>query len=290
MDWADFTSALYAMLEFQDPSGQANYNLILPRMLDDAELFLFRHPKLDFLATRTTDRTQTTLAGSRNVTIPSQFVVVEDVALITPANTQPNVAGAQRIPLTRATRQWIDFTWPQESQTQAPDPLNGGYFAIYTEQLPGAAQPPPEPEAGTQSKPSAIIISPTPDDVYVAEFRGTYRPERFDLVAGFDSATGDAVTPTATTFLSTYMPDLYLSAVMLISTAYQRAWGQSSDDPRMAVSWKAHLDEQIEVAGSEEMRKRAGVGGWSSFPLNPTLPGSGPPAGLPPHLAAQAAQ
>lgn len=285
MDWSDFTSALYTMLEIDDPDGQADYNLILPRMLDDSELYLFQHPKLDFLATRTTDRSQTTTQGVRSVTIPTAFVVVEDFALITPAGAQPDTLGARRVPFTRSTRQFIDFTWPQESQTAAPYPINDfNYWAVYTEQEPGAmGPPPPQPIAGTQSKPSAVIIRPTPDAAYVAEFRGTFRPERFDLVAGFNPATGNAANPQATTFLSTYMPHLYLAASMLVSTAYQRLWSAQSDDPRISVSWKAHLDDLIEGASIEEMRKKQIIGGWSAYPPNPSAMGISP---APPALAA----
>jgi hypothetical protein len=286
MNWADFTSALYTMLEIQDPSGTANYNLILPRMLDDAELYLFQHPRLDFLASRTTDRSQTTMAGSRSIAIPSAFIVVEDFALIIPANAQTEVPGAQRIPFQRSTRQFIDFTWPQESQVAPPDPLNDtNYWAIYSEQELGVINPPPNPVAGVQSLPSAVVIRPTPDNQYVAEFRGTFRPVRFDIEAGFNPQTGIAANPQATTFLSTYMPHLLLAAVMLISTAYQRLWSSVSDDPAMAVSWKAHLDDLIGGASVEELRKRAGVSGWSSYPPNPSTMGFSPPppgaAGLP---------
>ena len=284
MNWSDFTSALYTMLEIQDSSGTANYNAILPRMLDWAELSLFQNPRLDFLATRTTDRSQTTTAGSRAVTIPSAFIIVEDFALIIPANAQPNVLGAQRIPFQRSTRQFIDFTWPEESQTAPPDPLNdSNYWAIFQEQEQGVTNPPPNPVAGVQSLPSAVVIRPTPDNQYVAEFRGTFRPTRFDIVAGFNPQTGVASNPVATTFLSTYMPHLLLAATMLASTAYQRLWSGVADDPAMAVSWKAYLDDLIGGASVEELRKKAGVGGWSAYPPNPSAMGFSPP---PPAAAA----
>jgi hypothetical protein len=278
MNWSDFTSALYTMLEIQDASGTANYNLILPRMLDDAELYLFQHPRLDWLSTRTTDRSQTTTQGLRSVPIPSAFIVVEDFALIIPANSQPNVAGAQRVPFQRSTRQFIDFTWPQESQVAAPDPLNDtNYWAIFTEQEPGVTNPPPSPVAGVQSLPSAVVIRPTPDNQYVAEYRGTYRPIRFDIVAGFNPQTGVASNPVATTFLSTYVPHLLLAATMLISTAYSRLWGAVSDDPAMAMSWKSHLDTLIDSASVEVLRQKGVVGGWSSYPPNPSAMGFSPP-------------
>lgn len=277
MNWSDFTTALYTMLQIQDVSGQANFNLILPRMMDDAELFLFQHPRLDFLATRTTDRSQTTTPGSRSVMIPTAFIVVEDFALITPAGAMPDTVGAQRIPFVRATRQWIDFTWPQESQTQAPSQMFDNYWAVYTEQegaTPGATV---TPQAGAQALPSSVVLRPTPDSSYVAEFRGTFRPQRFDIVAGFVPTSGFAANPGATTFLSTYMPHLLLAATMLISTAYQRLWGAASDDPKMAMSWQAHLEMLIDGASVEELRKKQVVGGWSAYPPNPTMIDFTPP-------------
>lgn len=268
MDWEAYTDALYALLQVDDSSGRAMLNRILPRLIDDAELFLYRHPKLDFLGTRTTDRTQQTAPGSREVTIPAAFIVVEDLALILPSGQEPNTAGARRIPLLRATRQFIDATWPEETLTREPAPFET-YWAIYDQQETVGADPPANPAAGIPSVSSPAIIGPTPNGTYVAEFRGTFRPTPFYTVAGFDPDTGDAFNPAATTFLSTWLPDLLISASMSFGTAYQHNWGAQADDPKMGVSWEQHLAKQIEVASSEEFRKKSAGWHWSSYPQPP---------------------
>lgn len=267
MNWGEYQTALRTMLQVNDPSGISLLNAILPRLVDDAELFLYRHPKLDFLATRTTDRTQTTTSGSRNVTIPSAFIVVEDVALITPAGAQPGTAGAQRVPMLRASRGYIDTTWPEETAVQTPAAFQN-YWAIFSEELTApAGQPAAAPIAGTPRKNSAIIIGPTPDGQYVAEFRGTFRPAAFYTVAAFNPATGLAGNAAATTFLSTFLPDLLISSSMIFAAAYQKNFGAAADNPQMAMSWRQHLEDQLDGAAVEEARKRSM--GWNASPYPP---------------------
>lgn len=278
MNWSDYTTGLYNFLQVADPSGTAAFNLILPRIVDDAEQRMYRDPDLDFLVTRTTDRTQQTTPGSRNVLIPPAFIVVEDVALILPSGAQPTQLGATRVPLLRTTRQFIDVTWPDETQTQVPVPFET-YWSIFSENQTGQA--PPGPVAGV-TQPSAIIIGPTPNGSYVTEYRGTFRPQPFYTAAMFAPTTGQAINPTATTFLSFYLPDLFFAASMVASSGYLRLFSAASDDPRMAISWEQHYQALKETAAVEEARKKSHGYQASSYGA-PVLPqGSGAPLGAMP--------
>jgi hypothetical protein len=287
MIWSDYYNALITMLQVADPSGQTNFNIILRRLIDDAELMIFRHPKLDFLATRTSDRTQQTTAGMRTVPIPSPFIIIEDMTLITPTGTQPHTMGASRVPLLRVERAFLDMVWPQETLTQAPVPFETYYAIFDMQQAQSPAPLPQEPIAGIALNNSRALVAPTPDANYVVEYQGTYRPARFYDVAGFDpgNPVGQqyANNPQATTFLSTWMPDLLLSASMVFGTAYQKNWSAMGDDPRQALSWMKHFNDQIMVVSSEEFRKKMMGWNWTVYPMPDAAAMEMPPA--PPQAA-----
>src|SRR6516162_3987911 len=118
MEWSDYYNSLITMLQVQDPDGQENLNTILMRLIDETELYLFRHPKLDFLATRTVDRTQQTAPATRLVPIPKAFVVVDDVYVLIPHPTIPNIL--QRIVLLRVSRPWLDAMFTNVTITRTP--------------------------------------------------------------------------------------------------------------------------------------------------------------------------
>jgi len=279
MEWSDYYTSLTTMLQVADPDGQTNLNLILMRLIDETELYLFRHPKLDFLATRTTDATQTTTAGQRGVTIPPAFVVVDDVALLVPTTTPGR---NQRVMLMRVNRPWLDMMYPVQGASQTPKKYET-YYAIDDMQENQTIPPPPVPTAGQSMNPSQIYIGPAPDGGYTTLFYGTFRPLPFYKVAGFDPSKYNesqqfAQTPTAITFLSTWFPDLYLAASLVFGSGYQKNFGSQSDNPQQAMSWTQDLERLIAVAGSEEYRKRATAWDWGSRPM-PDAAGMGRPAG-----------
>lgn len=229
-----------------DPSGAALLQTVLPQIIADAELRMYRDPKLDFLATRTTDITQKTTRGLRSVPVAPQMIVVETVALITPANTLPTVLGAQRLPLLRVAEPWHDMTWPTESMVQAPRPFET-YWDLFSEEEAAEGD---DPLPG----PSAIMISPTPDDAYFVEQKGTFRPSPL-------SSTNQ------TTFISVFLPDLFVSASMVLVSAWQRKFGQPNDP--MAMTWEAHYQEQLKGAAVEESRKKSLSVGSSPYTPSP---------------------
>ncbi len=279
MNWSDYTTGLVNFLQVADPTGLAAFNLILPRIVDQAEQRTYRDPDLDFLVTRTTDRTQQTVPGVRSVLIPPAFIVIERVALILPSGAQPDQQGAMRVPLLRVTQDFIDNIWPDETQTLTPQPWET-YFSIFAENEAGI--PAPEPIAGVP-QPSKINIGPTPDGTYVTEYRGTYRPPPFYTVALFTPSTGQALNPTGTTFLSAELPDLFFAASMVASSGYLRLFSAASDDPKMAISWEAMYQSLKSGAATEEARKKSKGYQASSYGA-PVLPQSGGGAQMPPGM------
>ena len=249
MQYSDYTFALQALLQTQDPYGIGNFSLILPRCIEYAENRMYRDPLLDFLATRTTDVSQQTTAGSREVPIPPQFIVIEGAAIIMPAGQLPTVLGAQRVPLLRATRAFMDLTWPVATLPKTPVPFET-YFCVYSEEE-------ATPIEGPSSIPNAIRIAPTVDAAYNVEYTGTFQP------TPLSAANPD-------TLLTVYFPDLFLAASMIWMSGWQRLYGAGADDPKLAMSWEAVYQSLKSDASILEFRKKSLIGGGSPSVPNPT--------------------
>jgi hypothetical protein len=265
MTYAEWTQAMATLLQIADPDGITAFTALAPRFIEYTELRMQRDPALDFLATRVVDQTQMTIGGTRAVSIASAIVILEGVSLLLPSAIRPPVLGAYRVPLVRTTRQFIDSTWPMESQVATPSQINPTYWAVFSMQE--AVGGPGMTDEGA-AFPSYIIIAPTPDNEYIVEQTGTQR-----------------ITPLSssntTNFLSVNLPDLYIAASMVIASGYQRDFGAQSSDPAMAASWNQQFEALKAGAAVEELRKRAMVAGFSPMIPAATIPRIGGPGGAP---------
>lgn len=131
------------------------------------------------------------------------------------------VVNGVRHPLRPVSIHFIDATCPSDAALSTPSVPQ--YFAPLTDQ--------------------AYIVAPAPDSAYGMEVIGTIRPTPL-------SASN------STTYLTLYYSDLLFSACMVGVSAYQRDYGASSDDPRLAVSWEQQYLLRLASASKEEaMRK-----------------------------------
>jgi hypothetical protein len=242
MQYADWLTAATTILQVADTAGVAAFSNVAPRCIEYAELRIYR--QFDFLATRNVDISQRTTAAIRSVPIPSAMLIVDGVSLILPANTASPSSG-QRVPLLRTSRGFLDLIWPIEAQTQTPAAWQT-YYAIYGEQESSPADP-SEPTP----IPSSILIAPTPDDVYTAEFTGVVRPAPLS-------------PDNSATVLTALVPDLFLCATLIWGFGWQRDFGAQSSDPAAAMSWEAQYKVLAEGIDSEELRKKSASVGWSS--------------------------
>lgn len=215
----------------------ANFVQILPEIIDYAEQRIYR--ELDLLNTVVRD-TGAVSVGSRNFTLPTalgRFVVVNGINAITPS-AQTNPDAGTRNPLIPVSRDVLDLVWP--STTGAALPVD---FAMITDQT--------------------IIVGPAPDAAYTLEVIGTIRPTPL-------SASN------TTTYLSLYLPDLFLAASMIFASGYQQNFGSQADDPNMAQSWQGQYDKLFASANVEENRKKFASGAWGSLQPTPiATPGRG---------------
>lgn len=268
MNYSDWLTAVITILEISDAYGTAAFTAVAPRAIEYAELRMLR--QFDFLFTRTVDLTQMTRGGIRAVPIPADFVVIEGVSLIMPTATKPTAQNSSRVSLLRTSRQFMDLTWPVETNVASPTPFET-YWALFSQQESiddsGTADEPTK-------MPSAILIAPTPDDEYVVEFTGTARP------APLTSTNPD-------TYLTTYMPDLFLAATLIWAFGYQRDFGSASNNPQAAQSWEQTYQTLARDLDIETLRQKAMIGGFSPFlpsatnPLTSVVPAPAAPPGPP---------
>lgn len=210
------------------PVDDPGYVQVLPNIIDDLEQRLYR--ELDLLATIATDSSAALTAGNRNFSIPTGFVVIENINVIIPAGqTDPDLG--TRNPLLPATKEMLDMLYPNVTASAVPQ-----YFGMITQ--------------------SSIVVGPWPDEDYQVEVVGTQRPAPM-------SATNQ------TTFLSVNLPDLVIAAGMVFAAGYQLNFSAAGDNPQSAVSWESHFQTLLKSANIEEMRKRFTSEGWSSQPPTP---------------------
>ena len=209
--------------------NNADFLKILPQMITYAENRIYRD--LDFLSTSTAVTGYGLTVGSRSLTIPEGTLVVTDqINIITPASTVNPDAGT-RNPCTPVTKEFLDAVYGTPSYTGVPQ-----YFTPFNDNL--------------------FLFGPFPDAAYKVEIVGTYRPASL-------SAT------TTSTFISLYLPDLFIMASMIYISAFQRNFGRANDDPQMAITYESQYQVLLKGAGVEEARKKFQASAWSSEASSP---------------------
>jgi hypothetical protein len=200
------------------------YQIILPQMITYAENRMYRD--LDFMYTSTSISGYAVSGGTRSITIPEgTIVVLEQINLITPpGQTNPDLG--TRNPMLPTTKEFLDAVYGSSTYTAVPQ-----YFCPFNDNL--------------------FLVGPFADQTYFVEIVGTYRPASL-------SATN------TTTFISLYLPDVFIMASMIYISAYQRNFGRMSDDPQMAQSYEAQYQTLLKGATVEEARKKFEASGWTS--------------------------
>lgn len=211
-------------------ASDVDFLQILPECIDDAEQRMYRD--LDLLNT-VTRQTGILTVGTRTFNLPTtsgRFVVTNGFNIITPSTTT-NPDDGTRNYLTPTTRDVLDVFWPNTTGATVPK-----LYAMITDQQ--------------------IVVGPAPDAAYTIECIGTIRP------------TPLSSTQT-TTYLTLYLPDLFVAASMVFMAAYQKNFGASADLPQTAMSWETKYKTQLSSANVEEQRKRYAAGAWGSMSPTP---------------------
>lgn len=223
LTYNSFITSLANMLVI--PPTNTDFLTFLPNVIDDAEQRIYR--ELDLLNTIVRDSSGSLSPNSRNFTLPQtsgRFVVTESMNVFTPATTT-NLRN-QLIPV---SREWMDAVFPDDvapiGEISVP-----GYYAMITDQT--------------------IIVGPSPDASYVMEVIGTIRPNPLSAV-------------NSTTYLTLYLPDLFLAEALIFGYGYLKDFGAMTDDPRGSVTWNSHYQDLWQSANVEENRKRYASQAWT---------------------------
>lgn len=234
LTWNTWVSAV-ANLAVEDVSlvggvmtGNAQFNQALATAISYAENRIQRD--MDLLALETS-RGYVLASGNNLLAIPpTDFVTVRTI----------EVNGAPLLPV---SKEFIQNTYPSGSTLGPPQ-----YFAMYG----GGAS-----DGGNAA--SNILFGPPPDQPYAATFTGTIRAPSL-----YYSAV-NPVAATATTYISSVLPDLLVMCAMVSISAYQRNFsGMSANDANMPVSYETQYQELMNAARTENLRARFAASAWSS--------------------------
>lgn len=205
------------------------YLIILPQMITYAENRMYRD--LDFLFTSIATTAYGLTAGNRQIAVPAGVFVVPEQINVLVGSSNPDTATRQ--PLTPTTKEFLDAVYGSGASANRGLPKYFCPFDDYT-----------------------FLVGPYPDQNYTCELVGTYRPDSL-------SASNQ------TTFISLYLPDLFIMASMIYISAFQRNFGRANDDPQMAVSYESQYQALLKSAMMEENRKKFEAAAWSSQSPSP---------------------
>ena len=227
--------AQIANLMAADPTTP-EFQLMVQGMIPYAENRIYR--ELDLLNTVVANSTGSLVAGNRSFALPtnvgsSVFYTVTGVNVITPAGSSAD-AGT-RNQLAAVTMDFLNAVWNSNATLALPT-----VFAM-TNQF-------------------NIIVGPWPDQNYTVEIVGTVQPAPLS-------------TTNPTTFLTTYLADLFTAASMVFASGYMRDFGAQTDNPAQAQSWESQYGALLKSALLLELRKKWAGPNWtpySSIPISPT--------------------
>lgn len=211
------------------PVNDPNYQAIVPRMIDDAEQRIYR--ELDLLNTIIRTTAGNFVPGTRNFTFPQFITVSESINFFTPAGTLN-----YRQQLIPVSREWMDAVYPDDRLGCFDSGFLPRYYAMITDQL--------------------ILVGPAPDQPYTAEVIGTIRPTPLS-------------TTNTTTYLTTYLPDLFFAESLIFGFGYLQDFGVAADNPQASVTWSSHYQDLWQSAMAEEGRKKYGSQAWTSKSVTP---------------------
>lgn len=232
LTYATYQSALATLTAI--PTTDANFQTILPNAIDYAEQRIYR--ELDMLVEDVRDSTASTSTGVRNFTLPTTlgtFQIITGINVITPASTAAD-SGTRNV-CTPVSRDVLDWTYPSSTGSGVPTMFN--YFS----------------QASGQTE---ILFGPWPDATYRVEVVGKIIPAPL-------SATN------TTTFLTLYLPDLFLMASQIYFDNYMKNFGAIADDPKSAQTHEAQYMALLKSAADWEARKRFSGASWTSKQVEP---------------------
>jgi len=227
-----------AVMQTQTVNGvvqgvDATFNTMLPQALNYAELRIQRD--LDLQPSLTSSAYALT-AGSNVLALDvDDFVTVQTVSVTSSGTGNP---------LIPVSKEFLQNVYPSASYTALPQ-----YFAMA-----GG-------DSGGGNTYNNILLGPYPDQNYAVTVYGTVR------LPSLNQSATQALANSATTFISTYLPDLLIQASMVFVSQFQRQFGAAapSNNGEMPGSYENQYQTLLKGALTEEQRKRFAGSAWSSM-------------------------
>lgn len=225
LNWTSYQTQLSKLVPI-DPAD-ANFVAILPEVVDYAELRIYQD--LDLLTTVSAQTGLALTANKRSFTVSSGlFVTTQEINVITPVGAaNPDAIGATRNPLTPTTKEVLDILYPDSSSAALPT-----FMALLND--------------------TTYLFGPWPDQNYSLEIVGTTRPPSLSAAQ-------------ITTFISQYLPHIFLVASMIYVSMFQRNFGKISDDPAMTVTYESQYQALKSSSDVEEARRKWQASAWTAF-------------------------
>lgn len=238
LTWNTYFSAVAAMMVVQTTTTagvvvgvDADTNTVMPQACQYAELRIQRD--LDLLPARTSQAYVLTAGNDQLVLSPNDFLTVETLSV------DPGTGYAPLLPV---SVEFIQNAYSPSATTGTP-----AYFAMYGGD---------NTTGGLTS--NLILLGPPPANAYNAIVTGMQRlPSLY-----FNANTASAAS--ATTFISTYYPDLLIQASMIFVAQFQRNFSAVSNDPQMPGIYEQQYQTLMAAARAENSRAKFESAGWSS--------------------------
>ena len=302
MNYTDYLNQIATLAVV--PTTDTNFLTILPQAINYAQLRMQRD--IDFLSTQVYDTTSyTTTFGSNLVTIPTAaFITLQTIQVNSSGVNYPltpvakeyiqsvyNSTASSGVPSVFAVYGGDSATTGNTSQYILLGPYPN---ASYPLTLTGTVHSAPLgylPSISTVSAPSTtatITFSAahgltTGNTVYLTNFSpstyngpytctvtGTYTITiTLSSALGNPTSIGTAANGNNSTFISTYLPDVFIAASMIYVGGYQRNFSTTGADPQMPINWEQQYQALLKGAAVEEYRKKFQSAAWGSQSPSP---------------------
>lgn len=221
MNYIEYAIAVANLIPVNATSTQ--FQNLMPNMINYAEQRIYR--ELQLISTRITNSSSNLTINNRSFTLPTNlgnFITVTGVNVITPAGQTASGTG-DRNPLTHVPQTVCDYLCKTNNSSSATD-----YPIMYY-----------------MKDQTTLIVGPAPGAAFNMEVIGTIRPTPL-------SASN------TTTFLTQYLPDLFIAASMVFAGNNIRDFGVEAGNANIGPQWEQQYKDLLASANSEELKKKYG--------------------------------
>ena len=218
MNYLEYAMEIAKQVPVDKSSTQ--FQSLLPDTINYAEQRIYR--ELNLLSTRIRNSSSSCTANNRAFTLPTNlgtFITVTEISIMTPVGTTSS--NGTRNVLMSAAKKLVDTVAPINTASSATA-VPSMYYMLDQQ---------------------TAYFGPSPGAAFNVEVTGTIRPTPL-------SATNTS------TFLTTYLPDLFVAASMVYAGNNMRDFGIEGGNAALAQSWEQQYQALFASANAEETRKR----------------------------------